>query len=79
MPYKDRAKQLEYLGKWRREHPRYWVERYHRLQDEMGYHGDPNLVYPLHLLMQAFQQPDIEIVEIARDGGISSSRQCRVN
>lgn len=53
MPYKDHEKQLEYLRKWRREHPDYWRKWYHQKQDEIGYHGDPRTVYPGYRFLKA--------------------------
>lgn len=51
-----------YWRDWNIAHPNYHVERYQRLQGEMGYHGDPNLSYPGYRFIKALETA--EVVEI---------------
>jgi len=74
MPYKDHQKQLQYLRKWREEHPDYWRERYHRLQDEYGYHGDPREWLPVAKMKEAFLNGNYEVVEIGTKPEIKSDQ-----
>ena len=49
--------------KWRIAHPHYFKERYYRLQERFGYHGNPNEVLQTLKFIEAFRLGNYKVVK----------------